>query len=698
MVKPFRYKAFISYSHKDESWARWLQRSLESYRIPKRLVAKQGEFGEIPARLKPVFRDREDLSTAANLTDSVKNELADAESMIVICSPTAAQSRWVNEEIRLFRLLGRERRIYALIVDGDPKSSDPARNCFPLALIEDKDGKAVEPLAADVQKGAGGRLLAKLKLVSGILGIRLDDLRQRDMQRRHRLWMLSSAGALIIAVVTSVLAIIALQARNVAETRRAHAEDLVGYMVGDLRDKLGQVGRLDILDSVGDQVGNYLETLNPDELTDESLKQKAVVWRQLGEVSRDQGKLDDAMEAFTRSREVLKELASRRPDDTDRLYEWSQSEFWVGYVHWDKGELDEASKTFSEYMRLSEKLVEADPGNPEFVMELAYANSNLGSLEMGRESADPERAVGFMKTAMEYNEQAVAMAPKNNDYRAALSDSHANLADAWLEVCNLGEALKSRMRNTELAAGFLAASPADSKLKEDYANSLSGLGEMQRRVGLIDQSLTNLRGSEALFKELFLMDASNVKFRQHWLERTFLIAKLLGNGGHEVEAWNMFTAIAPGLKEMHASDELQHFIFSVRYAKFQAAYSDLAYRRGDTVLADRLLRFSIVSLEHITADHPENQYSRRELELAEFQFWSQNELSPATGFSDDSPGRGETQSRVQSCDAASLAARQAVMRGDMTAASDYTSYLLGRGFYEPAFIRFCKQYDTCDDG
>ena len=119
-MKTLHYKAFISYSHQDEAWARWLQGSLENYRVPKRLVGSTGSFGVIPSRLLPIFRDREDLSSAADLSSKIRDELAASETLVLICSPASAQSRWVNEEVRYFRQLGREDRILALIVDGDP--------------------------------------------------------------------------------------------------------------------------------------------------------------------------------------------------------------------------------------------------------------------------------------------------------------------------------------------------------------------------------------------------------------------------------------------------------------------------------------------------------------------------------------------------------------------------------------------------
>ncbi|HSC15237.1 MAG TPA: hypothetical protein VLI71_08990, partial [Gammaproteobacteria bacterium] len=63
----FRYRAFISYSHRDERWATWLHKSLERYRVPRRLVGRATPMGAVPARIAPVFRDREELPTATDL-------------------------------------------------------------------------------------------------------------------------------------------------------------------------------------------------------------------------------------------------------------------------------------------------------------------------------------------------------------------------------------------------------------------------------------------------------------------------------------------------------------------------------------------------------------------------------------------------------------------------------------------------------
>jgi tetratricopeptide (TPR) repeat protein len=234
MNTPFKYRAFISYSHSDEKWAQWLHRSLETYRLPKHLVGAQTEFGPVPARFTPVFRDRDELATATNLGATLINALEQSACQIVICSPKAAQSRWVNEEILTFKRMGREHRVFCLIVAGEPgASADPrlARlECFPRALIHklDADGQLTEersePIAADVRPQKDRKHDALLKLLAGMLGIGLDELKRREARRRQRRMLALVSASVAGMVITTTLAAAAWIARNEAERQRIQAE------------------------------------------------------------------------------------------------------------------------------------------------------------------------------------------------------------------------------------------------------------------------------------------------------------------------------------------------------------------------------------------------------------------------------------------------------------------------------------------
>ena len=231
-----KYRAFISYSHRDSKWASWLHSSLEKYRPPKGLVGEVTDRGAVPKRLTPIFKDRDELPSATDLGGLIEAALAGSAAQIVICSPQSAKSKWVNEEILAFKRLGREDRILCIIVDGEPNASDlpgrEAEECFPPALRFrlGPDGNLsdarTEPIAADARAGKDGKNNAKLKLISGLLGVGYDALRRREQQRRNARLFAFSCAAAAGMVLTSGLAAYAVVQRTAAQrqTLRAEAE------------------------------------------------------------------------------------------------------------------------------------------------------------------------------------------------------------------------------------------------------------------------------------------------------------------------------------------------------------------------------------------------------------------------------------------------------------------------------------------
>ncbi len=127
--------AFLSYSHDDAETADWLHEELEEFHVPPRLVGKLTDHGPVPKRLAPIFRDRHELAAASDLGEEIEEAIAGSRFLIVLCSPTAATSRWIDEEIACFKRLHREDRILAAIIDGEPFASEipgrEAEECFP---------------------------------------------------------------------------------------------------------------------------------------------------------------------------------------------------------------------------------------------------------------------------------------------------------------------------------------------------------------------------------------------------------------------------------------------------------------------------------------------------------------------------------------------------------------------------------------
>jgi hypothetical protein len=200
--RPFKFKAFISYSHRDNKMARWLHRALETYSIPASLRRPDAASKMAAKRLGRFFRDDEELRGAADLGALIRGALEDSEHFILLCSPAAAASQWVDKEIQDYKRLQGENRIIPIILSGTPYGSD---ECFPPSLKRKAniDGELTneraEPMAVDMR--TFGRRDALLKVIAGLLGADFDALKQRESARRLRRLAIGGAASLALGLL-----------------------------------------------------------------------------------------------------------------------------------------------------------------------------------------------------------------------------------------------------------------------------------------------------------------------------------------------------------------------------------------------------------------------------------------------------------------------------------------------------------------
>jgi MTH538 TIR-like domain (DUF1863) len=485
------YRGFLSYSHRDGGAASKLHRQLETYRLPKHLT----KDGLTPERLGPIFRDREELSAGTDLSAQVQEALAGSDALIILCSPDAKASKWVNKEIETFRALHPDRPLLAAIIAGDPETS------FPDALTK----SGIEPIAADFRTGKDGWRLGRLKLVAGLAGVPLDALVQRDAQRQLRRVTAITVGSVIAVVILALLLVAAMQARAEAVRQRQQAEGLVEYMLTDLRDRLRGVGRLDVMTDVNERaMGYYGSQGSLDALPPESLERRARILHAMGEDDEKRGSLDLALKKFSEAHRTTAAVLAKRPKDADAIFAHAQSEYWVGEVAWRKNDRAKTTRYWRNYLKQAEVLAQVEPGRVRSDMELGYAHGNLCDLYQ-RDAFDLDKALAACSKSLQFESVAVQKEPANQNNVRELANRHGWTADVYLAKKELALALIEREKETALISNLLRLDPNNAddqqRLIWSQIGSASILSETGRSRDATQMLQTALAGIERLLTQ-----------------------------------------------------------------------------------------------------------------------------------------------------------------------------------------------------
>ncbi len=194
-------RAFLSFSHKDHRLGARVLRGVRHYRVPTALREAHG------ASLRVTARDRAEVMAGGELSERLKGALADSDALIVLCSPRAASSRWVNQEIAAFKLMGKGARIIPVITAGAPAEALP----LTLRFEVDSDGGPTDRpdetvrASVDLRRGGEGWATGRLKIIAAALGADIEALRSSEQTRG--MWRLAFA-ALALAGGAAVYALV----------------------------------------------------------------------------------------------------------------------------------------------------------------------------------------------------------------------------------------------------------------------------------------------------------------------------------------------------------------------------------------------------------------------------------------------------------------------------------------------------------
>ena len=381
--------------------------------------------------------------------------------------------------------------------------------------------------------------------------------RTRKFVRRHRAGVAFAATTALLLVAFSITASVQARrlarARTTAERRQAQAEELIGFMVGDLRTSLSTLGRLDLLDKVGSKSQAYFAAVPESELSAAESYRRSEALRQIGEIRVDQGRLDTAMTLFRQSLALATRLADR--DSLNDLWQLGlgASHYWVGFIHYRKSELDSALAHFAPYLHITERLVARAPDSLSYRLELGEANSNIGSTKEAR-----------------------------GDLAGALSAFQRKLAIAEDLV---------RRDSTKL------------EWRESLANNFNAVGVIQHKLGDLAGAERSQRAELALKLALLRRDTTNTTYQDALVNAYALLSPLLLNEGDHTSALQMAEqgrALAALVAAADTANPTKRWRLATTHGLVGVAHLE----RGEVATARSSLDTSRVILEALVARTP----------------------------------------------------------------------------------------------
>jgi serine/threonine-protein kinase len=564
----------------------------------------------------------------------------------------------------------------AALVDGRPdrRMRDAQRVAERLRTLEDRRGRR------EAERRAAQELEAQRQAVE-------------RAHRRRKLALAVAAASVAVLLVVSFLAIQAIDARREAERRRGQAEGLIGFMVGDLREKLQPIGRLDLLDAVGDQALAYFESVPEGDLTDEELFQRTETLRQIGQVRMSQGDLPAAMEAYQDSLGLAEVLAAREPAATGWQKGLGASHFWLGYVHWRQNQLDSAENQFGEYLRISERLAAREPEEPEWQLEVAYGLSNMGSIQEARGNLDGARET--YERSLAIREALVKRDPTNLEWQNDLGAAHSKLAAILDQRGAIEDALRHHQADLDIARSLAARDPNDISAQEHLAIVLNFVGGTLVALGELDGAEQHLQAAVRILRDLIDRDPDNARWRRELAVNLATLGDILFHRelygearGHLVEADRLLDdLVAQDSTDLHWRRD---------HARLQLGLAEVSAALGEHSFAIQEARAALAELKELVETRPDSRSLAQSLSEAHLGLGL---LLDRDGFADEaraSWARGLEIARATPGSSADrrileVQARALLLLGDLESARPIVSRLAEIGLRHPELWALARE-------
>jgi tetratricopeptide (TPR) repeat protein len=525
-VSAYKYNIFITCSAADKAWGEWLQAVLEDFSLCNQFIP--------PGKFQPVFGDcdsRSPLPSSPTLA-----ALKQSKFLLVLCSPGAAKSLYIQYEIRRFKLLGRLDRVIPVLLPGT--CNHAPLDCIPpdlrgnLGPVLPQGYLRLHPTRAEIRLGEDGKAIPIRRLMPEVLGLRgeatsrwsIEACRRGEITRRT-----VAAGLLAFTLAFSCEWGLVLTQQGpssnehllnpptVQESAFTRAAASLSHFVGipqDLPFRILAAGEdvfrtlasvapdvPQLSDPEGDQGANLLEAGDANasqgrfdealENYDRSLaiaQQMAAdepenpLWQEavmlsharIGDVLRVQGRLEEALESYFASHAIARSLVAADAGSVVGRRGLMTVYFGVGEVHAAQDKLDEALASYRASNAEADRLLANDPGDAEWQRGLAVSHNRIASILETR--GEFEVSLVEYRSALTMVRYLLARDPDNLMWRRSLGLAHGHVGDVLLALGDLAGALKAYEKERAIVGPLAAADGTNRAWQHDVALNHARMG------------------------------------------------------------------------------------------------------------------------------------------------------------------------------------------------------------------------------
>ena len=178
----------------------------------------------------------------------------------------------------------------------------------------------------------------------------------------------------------------------------------------------------------------------------------------IGEDESTRGHIAAALAAFREAHRTTAEQLARAPDDPERIFAHSQSEYCVGSIDQQRGNYGAALDAYRRYRAQAGRMNQLVPDDPRYVGELAYSESNLGSVYLNGLDR-PRLAREHFQRSLHWFERTAQLQPGNREWIVEAADAHGWIADSWFNQRRYAEARAERLAEQRMKVGLLRQDP-----------------------------------------------------------------------------------------------------------------------------------------------------------------------------------------------------------------------------------------------